>query len=458
MRLFKLLSLAVGVLGIFPLIKAGSISESLLAKLTSGQSKTNAILELPSVMSTVLNNPTLSSLSGADKASLMTTLMKQLTSQSQSPFMSIINQFGAGTKATPFYISNVISMKDVNLPLINALATVPGPFTLREEQIFSGGDIESSPGQNNISSLAARGQWSVEKIEAPAVWDNGIFGEGILIANIDSGVYKDHEALRDNFAGAWKDAVNGQDDQPYDDHGHGTHTMGTICGRSRGIGVAPGATWIACKALDSLNRGSEQSLLSCGQWIFEQRPLPHVVCNSWGGDRGGNTWYNNVISSWRSVGIIPVFSIGNDGNQCGTARSPGDQDNLISVGNTDINDVVARTSSRGPAVRSRKTKPEVSAPGENVWSASNNGDTQYRSFSGTSMAAPHVTGAIALMLQANPGLQFNDILLTLTRSADRPKASKADLKCEPSNSKTTYPNNAYGYGRINVRKAIDSFS
>jgi len=115
-------------------------------------------------------------------------------------------------------------------------------------------------------------------------------------------------------------------------------------------------------------------------------------------------------------------------------------------------------SSRGPAKDSGLIKPDISAPGQNVLSASHTGFQRYQVYSGTSMAAPHVAGAIALMLEANPALKFQDILWNLSKSADRKNVSSVDLKCERPGRTQDYPNNHYGYGRINIRKAIESLT
>jgi len=438
--------------------EAGTVSSSLIGTLSEGQGKANVIVQLPSVLDKVLSHRAVNPLRGAAKASIMEDLMKQLSTESQAPFMSVINQFGAAGKATSFFVANVISIKDVDLALINALSTLPGDFTIREPFIAEGVDPVLPDSARNYSSISSSSvQWGVSKIEANVIWEtHGLTGDGIIVANIDTGVYKDHESLRDNYGGGWLDAVNGEP-EPYDDHGHGTHTMGTICGTTGGIGVAPRASWIACKAISRGNIGTEDDLLTCGEWLFQQRPLPHVINNSWGGSLGGDTFYNDVISAWRSVGIIPVFAIGNSGPHCNTAGSPGDQPGLISVGSTNLMDKLYISSSRGPALYSHMIKPELSAPGVDVLSASSSGPEAYIEFTGTSMAAPHVTGAIALMLEADPSLEFEDILSKLEDNADRPELSASDLQCnEMSGNDPLWPNNAYGYGRINLRKVFEA--
>lgn len=222
-----------------------------------------------------------------------------------------------------------------------------------------------------------------------------------------------------------------------------------MVGRSNGIGVAPDAKWIACRGLDNSGSGSESWLKSCGQWVLQQRPT--VCCNSWGGG-GGQTFYNDVVKSWRAAGIIPVFANGNAGSDCRTAGSPGDQPNLISVGSTDSDDQMSYFSSRGPSPTGA-IKPEISAPGGNIVSAGISSPTSYTSKSGTSMATPHVVGAIALMKAVNPGWTYDNVLSALSKTADRPNVSSNDLGCG-RNTSSNYPNNAYGFGRINVKKAL----
>lgn len=112
----------------------------------------------------------------------------------------------------------------------------------------------------------------------------------------------------------------------------------------------------ACRGLNTQGSGTETWVKSCGQWVLQQRP--NVVINSWGGGQG-LTFYNGVIRAWRAAGIIPVFSIGNQGSGgCGTSNSPGDQPGVISVGSTMSNDSISAFSSKGYSIQGR-LKPEV---------------------------------------------------------------------------------------------------
>jgi len=262
----------------------------------------------------------------------------------------------------------------------------------------------------------------------------------------------DHEALQGNYAGKWYDPYYGYR-SPTDAQGHGTHTMGIICGTKYGIGVAPGATWIACRGLSNEGSGTEDKLKACGQWIQQQ--LPNVVSNSWGGGQGQG-WYNDVVTAWRNSGIVPIFSIGNSGRDgCNTANSPGDQQNLISVGSITKNqDAMSDFSSRGYSVQG-KMKPEISSPGSDIVSSYISSTTSYAYMSGTSMSCPNVAGAVALMLSKDKSLTYQQIASQLETKADRPQPTADDLSCGKSSASSDYPNNAYGYGIANVRSAMN---
>jgi hypothetical protein len=362
--------------------EAGTISDSLMEKLQT-QGKSDAVLELPSVMSKVMSNPMMGFLQGDAKVSMMTSLMQQFTSASQAPFMSAIQSFGIANQVEPFFITNKLSMQNVDLPVLQALAKVPGTFTIREPtQVKLIRAVNSE--LLNVSTRAEPAEWGVKKIEAPSVWSSTTRGENVVVAGIDTGVRGTHEALVKNYGGAFYDGMNDRTVEPYDDDGHGTHTMGTIAGQN-GIGVAPGAKWIACKGLGP-NGGSDVTLSRCAQWLIKQRPLPKVVCNSWGGGQNDG-FFNDEIDAWHGAGIIPVFAIGNEGSGCQTAGSPGDQDNVISVGATDSSDKITSFSSRGYAKGTRRMKPEVSAPGARIRSAFNKADNSYATLDGTSMAS-----------------------------------------------------------------------
>jgi subtilisin family serine protease len=272
-------------------------------------------------------------------------------------------------------------------------------------------------------------------------------GEGVVVGIIDTGVHITHEALANNFAGAWSDPYYNTAG-PTDVQSHGTHALGSAVGQTNGVGVAPEAKWIACRGLNHQGSGYDAELLGCAEWMLTANPRPNVVSNSWGGGYNDD-WYNDVVSAWKAANIIPVFAIGNDGSSCNSVISPGDQPGLISVGATDDKDAMASFSSRGPAA-SGLQKPEVSAPGAAIVSAGNTGTSSYTTKSGTSMATPHVAGAVALYLSANPGATYQNVYDALTTTGDKPTLSNADRNCGTGE----WPNMAFGYGRINAARLV----
>lgn len=315
------------------------------------------------------------------------------------------------------------------------------------------------PQAGNTEASVDAVEWNISKIGADRVWSElGIDGTGVLVGGLDSGVRYTHETLRDNYkcglsgphTNCWLDAISGQS-APYDDNNHGTHTMGTTVGRL-GIGTAPGATWIACKAFNSSGSGSQTDILECFDWFLapggNAANAPDVINNSWGSSNGSSTAYQQSVTNWINAGIFPSFSNGNSGPSCNTVGSPASYTNSFGTGATDINDVIASFSSRGPSPFSSSLKPNVSAPGVNVRSAFRSGDSAYGSLSGTSMAAPHVSGLVALLLDANAGLSIDALRNNLTGNA----LGIAATGCNSSG----VPNNIYGYGRIRAFESVQA--
>ncbi len=315
-------------------------------------------------------------------------------------------------------------------------------------------------------------EWNIAQIGADQAWrDFGVRGEGIVVANIDTGVRYTHQALVNQYrgnqgSGSFDHNYNWWDpdmvhNQPTDENGHGTHTMGTMAGDDGGshrIGVAPRAKWIAAQGCDD-DWCSEADLISAAEWILSPWDLtgdrstadpgkrPHVVNNSWGGG-GGDRWYMSYVDAWRAAGIFPAFAIGNSGEGgCNTAGSPGDYPQSFGIGATDSSDVVAYFSSRGSSSFGG-VKPNVSAPGVDVRSAYNSSDSAYYTASGTSMASPHLAGLVALMWSANSGLigQVDETAQIIQQSA----LSIADAQCGEAGP----PNNVYGWGRIDACQAL----
>lgn len=369
--------------------------------------------------------------------------LRAAASRAQAELLGLLSGYedaGAVSDVRSFWIINVIAMKAV--PSVIEEVAVRGDVDyvkLDEIRTIPPVIIEEAMG------VEAAG-WNINKVRAPEVWAMGYTGTDIVVGSIDSGVDVTHPALSSKYRGgtnSWYDAVNGQTN-PYDDNGHGTHTMGTMVGDDGGtnqIGVAPGAKFISAKACDSGGSCMDSWLLSAGQWMMDPdgNPLTHdypvVINNSWGGS-GCIPFYRQMVTSWRAAGIFPTFSAGNSGPSAGSIGSPADYPESFAVGATDISDNIAYFSSRGPSCYGG-IKPEVTAPGVNVRSSLPGGT--YGSGDGTSMAAPHVSGCVALLKGINPDLTVEEIENILESSA-------VDLG-------TPGKDNVYGSGRIDCYEA-----
>jgi subtilisin family serine protease len=263
--------------------------------------------------------------------------------------------------------------------------------------------------------------WGLEKINIPAtlLLAPGLDGHGVKIGILDTGIDDNHPELHGKTI-LYKDFVDPSITTPRDDQGHGTHVSGTIAG-SAAIGVAPGASLIVGKAFDSNGACKTKDLILALQWMADPdgnpatADFPLVLANSWevGGKYGERDPADEplcvVVENLSRLGITSVFAAGNMGYAVGSVQLPSACPAAFSVGATDQTDQIAVFSSRGPArwKSVKLAKPEVSAPGVDVISADPGGG--YKTRSGTSMAAPHVAGAFALLLQAKPGISVADL-------------------------------------------------
>ncbi|MEV0822332.1 S8 family serine peptidase [Nonomuraea rubra] len=307
-------------------------------------------------------------------------------------------------------------------------------------------------------------EWNIDRVGAPRVWDElGNRGEGIVVANIDSGVQFDHPDLAASYRGRNPDGTYSHDYNwfdpagicpsaaPCDNNDHGTHVMGTMVG-ANGLGVAPGARWIAVKGCE-VNTCTDASLLAAGEWVVRPTDLngrnprpdlaPDIVNNSWGGD-GFDPFYKEVVESWLAAGIFPAFSNGNEGPACDTSGSPGQYQTAYSAGAFDVNNALYARSSKGEG-ENGETKPNIAAPGVNVRSSIPGG---YDSFTGTSMASPHVAATVALIWSGSPGLQ-GDVAATRPL-LDGTAVDVDDTSC----GGTAADNNIWGEGRLDAYAAV----
>ncbi|WP_444546003.1 S8 family serine peptidase [Virgisporangium aliadipatigenens] len=399
-------------------------------------------------------------------------VMDQLASTASESQRALAESLKAnGTSFKQFWISNVMVV-EANKALVDSIAArsdVKSVELVGTQYIVQ----PTAKTDGDVAPLAT--EWGLQNIQAPRVWNElGVRGEGVVVGSVDSGVQWDHPALVNKYRGKladgtvnhnynWGDTVNrcgNPSVAPCDFNDHGTHTMGTMVGddgAGNQIGVAPGAKWIAamgCESFTALGDCSEEALLGAGEWLLAPKDLngqnprpdlrPDLVNNSWGGG-GNNPWYNETIAAWKAAGIVPIFSAGNAGPSCGTVGSPGQQPGVYAVGAYDVNNNIASFSSRGPAANG-EVKPNISAPGANVRS-SVVGNT-YANFSGTSMAAPHISGVIALLISAAPALRGNES--AIRQLIDDTATDTPNSQC----GGTDDFNNVFGEGRVNAYEAV----
>ncbi|KAG2773983.1 hypothetical protein JG687_00013965 [Phytophthora cactorum] len=382
--------------------------------------------------------------------------LKQHAQQSQGPVTQLLAAAGIQFKSN--WISNTIEVLDCPVNLVEQILRLLSVKEIIYDIIITLDPPE--PAADSPSNTAAAG-WGANKIKATNVWATNNNGQGVVVGTIDTGVRSTHETLVNNWIGpyGWYDPAQ-KTATPFDANGHGTHTMATIVG-GKGVGIAPGAKWMACKACGS---SCTLSLLNaCAQFMLcptdtngnncNAAKAPHIVSNSWGTGQG-LTYFQPMLDAWSAARIIPVFSAGNSGaNGCSSVVSPGDSAKAFSIGASDTSDALGSFSSIGPAVNGL-VKPDFIAPGVSIRSAWNGNNADYMSLSGTSMAAPHFAGTIALALSARPGFCFDSLKEVLTSSTDRSLPTTA-LTCGGI-SDTVFPNNEYGYGRVNAQNVVNA--
>ncbi len=307
-------------------------------------------------------------------------------------------------------------------------------------------------------SLASSVEWNVSHIRADTVWNAlGIDGAGVVVASLDSGVDWNHPALQTSYRGYdpggshqhdgnWYCATDEGYTYPHDGAGHGTHTTGTMVGGGDpAIGVAPGARWMAAKIFNDQGVAYDSWIHAGFQWALDPDgnpatdDAPQVVNNSWGSAYGGDATFRPDVQALLAAGILPVCSAGNDGPGRHTINSPASYPEALAVAALDEADYVAIFSSLGPSPWG-EVKPEISAPGVKIRSSVPNGG--YAKAEGTSMAAPHVAGVAALLLQANPHLAVADLEQIILNTA---------LPLGVS-----IPDNETGWGRVDAYNAAAS--
>lgn len=331
---------------------------------------------------------------------------------------------------------------------------------------------------------------------ADRVWSElGKNGAGLVIAGNDTGIEWTHPALRAKYRGTsesgvshdynWHDAVHqalapglsnscGYDtSEPCDDNGHGTHTLGTTLGddgQGNQIGMAPGARWIGCRNMED-GIGKPSTYMECFQFFLAPWPIsgnaetdgqpdlaPHVINNSWGcpADEGcEGQEFLPMLQTLKAAGIMVVAAAGNAGSACSTIEdSPAHHSaEVLVVGALDHRtSSIASFSSRGPSRFDGATSPDLSAPGVNVRSSVPGGGYQGSYWSGTSMASPHVAGAVALLWSARP--EYLGEIEATTALFNTSATARTSTQTCGGVAGSEIPNNTFGHGSLDIYKAV----
>jgi serine protease AprX len=402
--------------------------------------------------------------------------LRRNAAASQGPVISLLEQ--RNVKFEAFWIANTIWVEadDETRKLIAALPEVE---SIEPDQVIAldPPEIGSSAHQATTDASGLTIEQNVSRVHAPEVWDMGADGTGIVVGVIDTG-FVPHPAITSKFRGYkntgstfnnpynWFDAADDPASSacfraPCDDNGHGTHVTGTILGRDgdHAIGVAPGAQFIACRALRN-GFGSAKSVVSCLQWFLAPTDLsgnnanpalrPQIVSASLGGG-SDMTGLSEALGSLQAAGTLSVSAAGNSG-ACKTVSYPAALNYGLAVGALTADattNTLSNYSSSGPIPNSSLIKPDVVAQGDSVTSAwLNNG---YKTINGTSMATPAVSGVAALVMSARPQWIGHpaDVAELLRVTANRDVSAPKRPTCNAG-----YPNMASGWGLVDAEAAV----
>ncbi|MBA9002446.1 S8 family peptidase [Thermomonospora cellulosilytica] len=267
---------------------------------------------------------------------------------------------------------------------------------------------------------------NLTQVGAPTAWNAGYTGEGVEVAVLDTGADANHPDLKGRIAESRDFSGSGS---TADRNGHGTHVAATIAGTGAGSGgerkgVAPEASLLVGKVLDDEGYGTDSMVIAGMEWAAPRAGVVNMSLGGWEPSDGTDPLSTALDRLTERHGTLFVVASGNDG-MIGGLPAPGAAGSALTVGAVDGADRLADFSNRGPRGGRPVAKPEIVAPGVEVVAARAEGtsmgrpiDSRYTAASGTSMAAPHVAGAAALLAQRHPGWRAADLKAALTGAAD----------------------------------------
>lgn len=346
---------------------------------------------------------------------------------------------GRVRRITPLWVTNAVSIT-ASADVVREVAARPDVQSVTSDAI-------------TIVPAAVPVEPNITTVSAPALWQSGDTGTGVVVATLDSGVDLSHPDLGARWRGgtnSWFDPFGQHPSTPVDLSGHGTGTMGLILGGDAGgtsIGMAPGARWIAARIFNDAGASSATAVHQAFQWVLDPdgnpatADAPQVVNGSWsiGSSPGCDLTFQPDVRTLVAAGILPVFAAGNFGPVTATSVSPANYAESFAVGSVDASDATSPTSSSGPSTCGGRSGPfpDAVAPGVGVTTADRFG--QFQTLSGTSVAAPHVAGALALLISAQPGLS--------------PERQRAALTTSAVDLGPVGPDPRFGAGRLDVAAA-----
>lgn len=390
-----------------------------------------------------------SSLNYDQKAVLLLKILQEKQKNSQE---NLINELKSeGVSYQSFYLPNAIwtRVSKKQLESLSQRKDIKNIYSNKAEKI----DLGKQEISENGPSLSNSVDWNIKFINADKVWEKNVTGEGIIVANSDTGAKFDHPALFRTYVGnkgpsgvdhnyAWYDGLRERIDKPpnncgynltvpCDDYGHGTHVLGTMVGRTpqnRTFSVAPNSRWMACRNMDH-GLMNLRTFLACFQFYLAPHDVrgnnpdptkrPHVVANSYGcsGSVCRFELAIQLVKALRAVGVATISSAGNSGRCSNTNNVPAMIEDGIAVGSTHFQTHrISPFSDKGPVTvdRSNRLKPDFTCPGDKIYSCIHCCN-YYSTYSGTSMACPHIGGIIIWVFHKVMSYKFLQDLVIISK-------------------------------------------
>ncbi len=470
--MYRIFSITIAVtLGLNTAVSAGEISRELRTKI--GSLDKNQLIRVWIKLPRVENPEQLKSFVNSASATRdgrygeAYRRLKSTHQKSQQGVLARLNQLektGKCAKIKPSWLANLVEAEIAASELVSLAARKDIETIYSIPMLTSIKPKEPETGESQSESGSALIEPNLTFIKAHQAWAAGYKGTGRIICSFDTGVKGDHPALASKWKGldgdssaAWFDATtNTKFPYPVLVDNHGTHVMGIMVGSSGvdTVGVAINAKWISAAVVDIVGA----SYIDAFEWAANPDgdpnsvgDVPDVINHSWGitGIKCQEIFYD-IIDNLEALGIVNIFAAGNDGSGAMTIRNPANGAKSVSdsltcfaVGNVSaVNPPAVQSgSSRGPSDCNGAIKPNVCAPGLSIRSADFGGG--YSIATGTSIAAPHVAGLVALLRQKNPNATVDQIKTAILNSTQfRPSP----------------PNNNIGWGVIDCLAALNALS